>query len=397
MLRGIEMRNIIIVEDETLIRLGLKVMIDWETYGVRLIGEASNGLEAITLLRREKVDIIITDIRMPDMDGLELMQFCKEEYPHLRFIILSSHNEFEYAQEAIRLGASDYIIKHTMTESEIGHSLVRILSTLKAPDDDIQDDNMIQVEKDQLKSLLLETMLEQETIAIREDEAALFQVHFWYAPIAITLLVPNISECSPMMMKSFLAVVHNHLKAYPIESILYRGKAILIFIPPHSFQNQEWLTCKENLDWKIEQTLGFGAHWSDTKPSNNWLRTRRVIQTLLLVNEYKKSDGGSQILQKAKLYMDEHFQESIGLDQVAEYAGISANYLSRLFKQSTGESFVRYLSKLKIAQAKILLLNDANSVASVGEKVGYPNPRYFSKWFKIMTGLTPQEFKKLNH
>ena len=128
--------------------------------------------------------------------------------------------------------------------------------------------------------------------------------------------------------------------------------------------------------------LGFRAYWSDTKPSNNWLRTRRVIQTLLLVNEYKKSDGGSLILQKAKLYMDEHFQESIGLDQVAEYAGISANYLSRLFKQSTGESFVRYLSKLKIAQAKILLLNDANSVASVGERVGYPNPRYFSKWFK---------------
>lgn len=106
------MLNVLIVDDEPFIRQGLAVLIDWEAEGFCIAGEASNGEEAISLLKKGEYDLVIADIRMPVMGGIELLRQARESgLSNAPFVILSGHYEFEYAKEAIRFNCADYILK----------------------------------------------------------------------------------------------------------------------------------------------------------------------------------------------------------------------------------------------------------------------------------------------
>ena len=103
--------KIFLVEDEIVIRNGIKNSIEWEREGYTFVGEASDGELAYPMILKEKPDILITDIRMPFMDGLELSRLAKQELPDIRILILSGYDEFDYAKEAIRLGVTEYLLK----------------------------------------------------------------------------------------------------------------------------------------------------------------------------------------------------------------------------------------------------------------------------------------------
>lgn len=104
-------RKVFLVEDEMVIRRGIKNSIDWEKEGYIFCGEASDGELAYPMIIKEKPDILITDIRMPFMDGLELCKLVKKELPNIKILILSGYDEFDYAKEAIRLGVTEYLLK----------------------------------------------------------------------------------------------------------------------------------------------------------------------------------------------------------------------------------------------------------------------------------------------
>lgn len=103
--------KVFLVEDEMVIRRGIKNSIDWEKEGYIFCGEASDGELAYPMIIKEKPDILITDIRMPFMDGLELCKLVKKELPNIKNLILSGYDEFDYAKEAIRLGVTEYLLK----------------------------------------------------------------------------------------------------------------------------------------------------------------------------------------------------------------------------------------------------------------------------------------------
>lgn len=111
--------RVLIVDDEILVRVALKTLIPWEAHGFEIIGEAANGVEALELLEREACHIILSDIRMPEMNGLDLMNHVRVKWPDIKFIILSNHNDFEYVQKALRLGAADYTLKLAYTPEEL--------------------------------------------------------------------------------------------------------------------------------------------------------------------------------------------------------------------------------------------------------------------------------------
>ena len=105
------MLKVFLVEDEVVMRNGIKNNIPWEQEGFEFAGEASDGELAYPLIKKEKPDILITDIRMPFMDGLELSRLVKKELPQIKIIILSGYNEFDYAKTAINIGVTDYLLK----------------------------------------------------------------------------------------------------------------------------------------------------------------------------------------------------------------------------------------------------------------------------------------------
>jgi two-component system response regulator YesN len=121
--RAASMYKVMIVEDEMLVRIGLKNSVDWSQYGMEVVADLPDGQAAWDFYRKEKPDLIVTDIRMPKMDGMQLIENVRREDEETRIVVLSCLEEFELARKAMSLGVSNYILKLTMTEEEIGSVL----------------------------------------------------------------------------------------------------------------------------------------------------------------------------------------------------------------------------------------------------------------------------------
>lgn len=121
------MCRVLLVDDEKIARTGLRTVFDWKGHGYEVVGEAANGAKAMKWVESRDIDILITDIAMPVMDGLELTRAARELCPWVQVLLLSCHSNFIYVREGIRLGASDYILKPTLTES----TLVPVLDQLR--------------------------------------------------------------------------------------------------------------------------------------------------------------------------------------------------------------------------------------------------------------------------
>ncbi len=120
------MTSVMIVDDEKLVRMGIKEETDWDLIGCTVVAEASNGEEALELAEQTRPDLVISDIRMPRMDGIELAGKLLEKYPSMKVIFLTAYNEFEYARKAVRIGVSDYILK-PFQDGELEASVQRLL------------------------------------------------------------------------------------------------------------------------------------------------------------------------------------------------------------------------------------------------------------------------------
>ena len=120
------MTKVLIVDDEKYVRMGIKSDTDWALIGCVVVGEASNGLEALEVAENTRPDLVVSDIRMPKMDGIELAEKLIEKYPNVKVIFLTAYNEFEYARQAVRIGVSDYLLK-PFSDGELEGSIQRLL------------------------------------------------------------------------------------------------------------------------------------------------------------------------------------------------------------------------------------------------------------------------------
>lgn len=127
--------KVFLVEDEMVIRRGIKNSIDWEKEGYIFCGEASDGELAYPMIIKEKPDILITDIRMPFMDGLELCKLVKKELPNIKILILSGYDEFDYAKEAIRLGVTEYLLK-PISSGKLLEALIGVSESIRREKED---------------------------------------------------------------------------------------------------------------------------------------------------------------------------------------------------------------------------------------------------------------------
>ena len=118
------MIRVLMVDDEPLVRHGVAAGMDWASLGCEVVGEAQSGEEGLALARRLKPDLIITDIRMPKMDGITMMNMLREEGCAARCIVLTAHSDFEYARGALLFGADDYLLK-PFRNQELTHAVAR--------------------------------------------------------------------------------------------------------------------------------------------------------------------------------------------------------------------------------------------------------------------------------
>lgn len=152
------MYTVIIVDDEILVRMGLKTIIEWEKFNLELVGEASDGEAALRTIEERNIDIVITDLLMPKTDGLTLIKTMKEKGYKGKIIILSNHNDFELVKEALKLGVSDYLLKLSIKQDELVAVLQKAINDLDK-----------EREKEEKKTKLLETVNESKGLIISNN------------------------------------------------------------------------------------------------------------------------------------------------------------------------------------------------------------------------------------
>ena len=234
--------NILIADDEEAVRLSIRYLADLNALGIKNIYEASDGKEALDIIRSNPIDIVLTDISMPVSDGIELMRILHNEFPAIKIIVISGYQNFDYARESLRNGAMDYLLKP--------------------------------INPDQLNALLKKT----------------------------------VSELNP---------------------------------------EKEKLTEYEDENFRL-----------------------------------------------LKDYIEEHHQENITLDMLAEHFGFNPSYLSRRFKQKFRISIIDWLSEVRIRHAANLLVNTDLRIYDIAKHVGYEDEKYFSRVFSREIHMSPKEYRK---
>ena len=125
------MYKLLIVDDEPLVQIGVSSMLDWNSYNITICGTASNGEIALHMIEEDMPDLVICDIKMPVMDGLQLLKYCRETYGELPvFLILTSYEEFQLAKEALKYGVLDYLVKLELDRDSLSTAVQKALDFL---------------------------------------------------------------------------------------------------------------------------------------------------------------------------------------------------------------------------------------------------------------------------
>lgn len=350
---GIHMITIMIVEDEKIIRRSLKKIIDSDTGGeFGIIGEAKDGMDALNLLQQISPQIIITDIRMPVMDGLSFIEEMNRRGLPFEIVILSGYDDFAYAKQAMRLGVSDYLLKPIDTAELLQtlHNIRnRIIRTSGLVSDQIQ---WLRLEKNQAQQII-DGIVALDAAKVKQDVRRFYE-------LAASCMAAHMS------MKDIFASLVEMLAAE---------------------QNQK----KElsGIDWN--NRLEF---------TQDGERNVHILESYLvsLIEELgtRRNWAGRLIAKRAIDYIERNYDKvNLQLQDVADDLGISVYYFSRTFKAETDQNFINYLTEYRLNKAKQLMSDPNAKLQTISSQVGYEEYAHFSRTFKKYFGLSPTDYVRM--
>lgn len=384
------MYNVIIVDDEPVIRFGLKASIDWAQEDLLIVGDYPNGEQAWKALQEQPVDILITDIKMPLMDGLELTKRALSQSPSTKIILVSSYADFEFVREGLHLGAVDYVLKPTLEPEEfvlLLRKCCRLLEEERAIQEKLQflDETQQKTKRDRLENAIKEVLYEQQDASCLKEQANWLQQPLVLASIRLDY-VKNPNEQYEFLQKMCV------LEA--AQAFFYEHEPTILCFP---VSNTELFACLPSgltLDRTIEQLNqqmeeknagSFTAEYTEVEHIG-FLQNSRIAQQATAGKD-------NELITKAVHYIHGHYTEELTLQKLADHVHLSRNYFSLLFKQFTGQNFIDYVIDLRIKKSKQLLSQSSLKVYEVAEQSGVKDVKYFSKLFKKVTGLSPVEYR----
>jgi two-component system response regulator YesN len=405
-----------IVDDEMWVKKSLLKQIKWEIMGLQLIGEASDGDEAYQLANLLQPDIIITDVKMPGMNGIELSRILLQSMPNVKFIIISGFSEFDLVKQAMINKAIDYILK-PIDEIELNEALQKGIQEINNERNRMEQEDKVSLINRYLplfKERCLNDILSKPEMDENEGHKILktLKAHFIEKRFYIVLLKNHgnkilLDQLENVLMNINLSVVesvcfHNNHSEDEFTVILgnpdcteieqYRINTIIHHI-------------KKELELLTSGTLiiGIGRCYSGWK---NLSRSYREAAYALRIgnndrsnpicfyNERCEKREKNVMVSEIITHIKNSYNQVITLENAAEKFHLNSSYLSRLFKQETGENFVVYLTKTRIDKARELIGNTNTSIQEIAIMVGFENSNYFSKLFKRYMGISPGEYKK---
>lgn len=346
--------QIMLVDDYEIFRKQLKRQRYWKNQSDFVItSEADNGWDALLALRKNPVDILVTDIKMPKLNGLELLERARNEGLCKCVILLSEYADFEYARKGIILGAFDYIVK-PVKEGSFQSVLSRAADYIEklSKTENVGDDVLYE------RTTVVDCILN----CSQNFEKAVF-----------ILLQKCYTSVNQDFVKSGVLLAETERKIY--EAVVKKIKWLSLLIP----NNEE--ICNKIIE--CDNTYTASAIFKDF-----------LLGMYTAVKTYYPPHM-SALSEKVVSYILEHPYDKLTLTCTAENCFVSKAYLSHSFKSDMGKSYVEYIIRLKMQIAKKLLLETDLNVAEIAEKLNYDDSKYMGRLFKNIFGLTPTDYKKM--
>lgn len=526
--------NVLIVDDEFRIGTLINKLIHWDEFDLACVDVVDNGKKAFEIIQSERCpDIVITDIRMPQISGLELIRMTREQGKDIKFVVISGYKEFEYAQQALQYGVEDYLLKPINEEelnrvmgkiadklneqwklaveqkefketvSESRHIIKRnFLKNIIETEDQEELDESVEFQgeiyrgidikldyvdynkKDRKQDKLTVSRVEEivegilkaetEEVLICEKENLHIYCLFNYDSShskSIKISIDNIlREIKDYLMgfeqyevtigvgtekREFAEIRFSIKEAHrAVGNRIKQGVGRMIYADsvPRKIRKEGILTEEEKegirtsiegfavdklehcinqiySEYMTEDNLDFSEcydlaeefincffenidlqqeeiHQAKKKTGSNCEHCytisglKRCLKICLgkVMEESKEAAEAESVkpIRQARKYMEEHYSEKIVLEDLAEIVGLNPVYFSVLFKKETGINISTYLLNVRMEKAKELLCNTNETIAAIGDRVGYKDSRYFSQTFAKQVGVKPVLYRKLH-
>lgn len=347
------MLKILLVDDERFAIEGLISMLDWERFQGELVGSVSSAEEALDVLKTVHPDVIISDIKMGKMSGIDLSRAVHENYPHIQFILLTAHGEFEYARQAIQYGVIDYILKPITLDKleQLNQLLFRKMEQLQ-----LRQKSYLTIWDNSLKKQLL-SALKSGNRTMLDD--------FFQSRLFSELM--NGNDCD-LVGTQLLNYLYSYLTDLNLDeqAVAYsRNETIKNFL--------SIVGCQEKANYIITK-----------------------YYDLLSTVSSQKSDHTDAVASYALRYIESHYTDpEFNLSALSYAMHVSLSHLSTVFKHATGTNLSTYVTELRMEKACSLLSDIRYSISEISVLSGYNDAKYFAKLFKKKTGNTPSEYRNI--
>ena len=393
------MRKVMIVDDEMLARKMLRESIVWEEYGYTVISEAQNGKEALEKIKELSPDVVFVDIKMPVMDGLEMLRQMNALQTDSKTVLLTCYEDFSYVRDAMRYGAVDYLTKHTFEPEDLISLLDKIEKQIRKEKAHQESFNIL---KDDVLNKVMESSLTREDIRKYVEIVILPVSKPRYLMVCFKLQKDLNNEKYRIFENKLKEVLRERIDGRVITDAYtstVREKEIYSILlcqeecsVSEIKQNiREGITSlhstmpDKEIRWMTGITYHIFNHWSDLPDA-----LKEVRDIVRVEGEYLEC---SPKIIMAIEYIRENYHKPITLEEVADYVGISRVYLSQTFKKETNKNIWDYLAQYRLSKAKELLLTSNLKIYAIAELCGFGSPQYFNKIFKRLTGFSPYQFK----
>jgi two-component system response regulator YesN len=495
--------NVIIVDDEQAILNSMVKIIKWEELGLKVVALCKDGCEAISFIKSNDVDIVLTDIKMPNMDGIELARQIDEYDKRIKTILISGVQDFEMARNAIKYNVSQYLLKPTrhgelvsalkqakveldqearqiseelkplfkkqmffdlstgalLDKKKIKNNFERLnintdcilrrcavanfrilnfnkyIETLwnygyermctaissffaETENDDLTYDVFNQTEdkfsvfvlmKNKLDNEGFETHLGEHFNKVKQNIAEVLSMEIQQinirvyenvlqVPKKLMTLDPEISINKEKEHIELLVYYMNLGDVNAVNNLISNYYSVLV-----SKSDDEIKAFNEQLYWKIQKDLqikseSFREEVALFNKGENFSEVfSNVKAALISMTSFVEANLPNCVnttAAKVKAYVEENYSKDISLESVSRHLFLSPTYISKIFKEQTGENFIDYVINFRIEKAKDLLKNTDAKVYEIADKVGYKGIKYFYKIFKRNTGLSPTAYRQ---
>lgn len=422
-----ELHSLLIVDDERVIRDGLSTMVDWASLGFHVAGVFADGRDARAFISDHAVDVVLTDIRMTFVSGIDLARELRGLAPDTRVVLLSGHREFELAQQAVSVGVYDYLLKPVDFAQ-----LRRVFATLAEEIRSRKRELAAKASEESTRArehLLLIAQFYQRVLS----EPGLTQdavLSLWHQvgksgtlerrPVGLISCRSEPGARGTNVEPQQAAVLLDNSRSEISYVALARHGSVdgaAGMIVAHALQHtalDEFLTAVESDIGVVRDGLRttFGAAVSleiverhaDLPTAAGCLRATGAVSALPDRPRGGTHESGEHgparvthpHVERAMQFLSDHYTESIGLAETATALALSPAYLSRVFSEHARMTLIEYLTRLRVERACSLLIGTDLPIEEVAGLVGYVSSSHFSRVFKREMGVSAGKYRAVN-